>query len=172
MTCHTGAAGRTLGPELLQLNSDMTYLTTNRISNQMATLDHIGMLDGTPADLAAAPRLVDPFGTASLDERADAYMHTNCAGCHRSDAALRVKFDFRSGLSMPEREICNADAVGGRLGNPNARLLVPGQPDDSLMTIRMALRDANGMPLLGSDIVDAQGVQLLRDWVTSVQSCD
>lgn len=172
MTCHTGAAGRTLGPELLQLNSEMTYTATHRISNQMATLDHIGMLEGTPADLAAAPSLVDPFGTASLDERADAYMHTNCAGCHRSDAALRVKFDFRSGLSMPERDICNVDAVGGRLGNANARLLVPGQPDNSLMTVRMALRDANGMPLLGSDIVDAQGVQLLRDWVTSVQSCD
>ncbi|MEZ4460905.1 MAG: PQQ-dependent sugar dehydrogenase [bacterium] len=175
MTCHTAAAGRTLGPEVRQLNADFVYTQEsgpNRRSNQMATLGHIGVLENPPADLASAPRLVDPFNTADTAAAADAYMHTNCAGCHRSDAALRVKFDFRSGVAMADRGICNVDPVGSDLGVDGAKLLVPGQPDLSLMTLRAALRDANGMPPLGSDIHDAQGVSLLQDWITSVQSCD
>lgn len=43
LRCHTESAGRTLGLELGQLNGDFTYASTNRISNQLKTLDHLGL---------------------------------------------------------------------------------------------------------------------------------
>ena len=79
--CHTAAAGHTLGPELGQLNGDLVYGSTNRVANQLATLEHIQMLAaplGKPmADLVAYPK---PFGDAPVDARARAYLHANCAG--------------------------------------------------------------------------------------------
>src|SRR5262249_17727125 len=56
LECHTTAAGRSLGPEIAQLNRDFTYTQTNRISNQLATLDHIGLFD---APLPAPPAMLD-----------------------------------------------------------------------------------------------------------------
>lgn len=172
MTCHTQAAGRTLGPEVAQLNADFTYALTNRISNQMATLSHIGVLANPPASLDDAPRLVDPLGTAGINERANAYLHTNCAGCHRADAALRVDFDLRRDLPLTERGICNVDPVGSDLGIQDAKLMVPGQPEHSLMVLRASRRDANAMPPLGSSIHDAQGVAVLETWIRTVQTCE
>ena len=45
VSCHTDAAGRSLGLELGQLNGDFVYPSTNSISNQLKTLEHIGMFD-------------------------------------------------------------------------------------------------------------------------------
>ncbi|HWU87257.1 MAG TPA: PQQ-dependent sugar dehydrogenase, partial [Kofleriaceae bacterium] len=44
LQCHSRAAGGTLGLETAQLNREAVYPSTNRLSNQLATLDHIGML--------------------------------------------------------------------------------------------------------------------------------
>jgi hypothetical protein len=34
----------------------------------------------------------------------------------------------------------------------------------------MALRDANAMPPLGSNLVDAAGVALIRDWIDALDA--
>ncbi|MGH2900880.1 MAG: PQQ-dependent sugar dehydrogenase, partial [Solirubrobacteraceae bacterium] len=56
--CHSSAAGGTLGLDTAQLNRDVVYAATNRMANQLATLDHIGMFSAplaqSPSDL---PRL-------------------------------------------------------------------------------------------------------------------
>lgn len=44
MECHTSAAGFALGPETAQLNKEFTYPSTQRIANQLETLDHVMML--------------------------------------------------------------------------------------------------------------------------------
>ncbi len=76
--CHTAAAGGSLGPETLQLNSDVVYAATNRVSNQLRTLEHIGMLDKPlPAPADQLPALVAPDGSAPLDARARSYLHAS-----------------------------------------------------------------------------------------------
>ncbi len=77
LRCHTERAGRSLGLELGQLNRDLVYPTTNRISNQLATFEHIGLLvDSLPATL---PRIPPPDGADLLELRARAYLHSNCS---------------------------------------------------------------------------------------------
>ena len=54
LACHTAAAGRTLGLEVAQLNAPFNY-SGDKVANQLATLDHLGMFDapiGNPAQLA------------------------------------------------------------------------------------------------------------------------
>ena len=62
LSCHTAAAGRSLGLEIAQLNGPLLYPQTGRTANQIATLDAIGMFSpaiGTPPD--QLPALPDPL---------------------------------------------------------------------------------------------------------------
>jgi len=50
------------------------------------------------------------------------------------------------------------------------RYLPPGDPDDSrLMTLVSRRGNRLHMPPLGSQRVDAQGVQLLKEWIESLR---
>ena len=46
-----------------------------------------------------------------------------------------------------------------------ARLIAPGNAANSILINRVNRRDANAMPPLGSNQVDAAGVTLLTQWV-------
>ena len=171
LSCHTAIAGRTLGPENAQLDRDFVYASTNRLSNQLKTLGHIGVFDTAP-DADAVAALEDPMGQGDLAARARAYLHTNCAQCHRSGTALRPKFDLTAFTNpLIDDELCGADPIAGDLGVADAKRLVPGDPDHSLIWLRMQLRDANGMPPLGSVAVDTAGAELVRQWIESLGDC-
>lgn len=173
VACHSEAAGRALGPELGQLNGDFVYASTNRESNQLKTLEHIGMFDkplGKPVDqLIAYP---DPYGTAgSAEQRARAYLHSNCSNCHRPKGGGRGNMDLRFGTALSATATCNVDPEAGDIGVTGAKLLVPGDPTKSLLSVRTHAPAANRMPPLGTSIVDAPGVKVLDDWITSVTAC-
>ena len=167
LRCHNEGAGRTLGLELGQLDGDLVYPTTNRVANQLATLEHIGMLDKPlPPARTAIP---DPLGTAPLDTRARAWLHTNCAGCHRP--ASRGDLDLRFGTALKDTRTCNVDPQNGTLGVAGAKLLVPGAPEKSLLSLRPHAPVIGRMPPLASDVVDAKGTALIDEWIRSIASC-
>jgi uncharacterized repeat protein (TIGR03806 family) len=175
LQCHTEAASRALGPESLQLNNNILYPSTGRNGNQLATLDAINMLSPPLADDPAnLPALPDPFGTAPLDDRARAYLHSNCSGCHRPGTPMQSTMDLRYDTALNDTNACNADSItGGNLGIPNAKLIAPG-PDGanrSLIPVRMGLRDAYAMPPIGSLIADDAGVDLISEWINSLSGC-
>lgn len=172
LRCHTRAAGRTLGLELAQLNGDFVYASTNRIANQLSTLEHIGLFAaslGKPAaEIAALP---DPYGTAPLEQRARAYLHGNCSMCHRPDGgAARAPMDFRFTNSFADTKTCNVASGVEDIGVANAKVLVPGKPEQSLISVRMHATDGIRMPPLGTKIVDEKGTKLIDDWIRAA-SC-
>lgn len=170
--CHTEAAGRALGPEIGQLNGDFTYDGTNRIANQLKTLEHIGMFSaplGKPVDqLAVIP---PPDGTAPLEARARAYLHANCSNCHRPEGGGRGTMDLRFTTGLKETTACNGNAEAGDLGVAGAKLLVPGDPTKSLISLRPHAVGANRMPPLASSIVDTAGLAVVDDWIKSLATC-
>jgi uncharacterized repeat protein (TIGR03806 family) len=174
MECHTTVADFALGPETAQLNGDFTYPSTQRTANQLETLDHIMMfsspLPGPASGLADMP---DPADTgADLTARARAYLHTNCAQCHRPGGPVPSAMDLRYTTSLQDTNACDVFPQAGRLGNPNARLIHPGSAANSMVIIRTSRRDVHGMPPLGSNVVDAAGVALLSDWIDNLSSCN
>ena len=46
--------------------------------------------------------------------------------------------------------------------------LAPGDPENSVMYVRMGLRGDHQMPPLATEIVDSAGVDLVRRWVASL----
>jgi uncharacterized repeat protein (TIGR03806 family) len=174
LSCHTAAAGRSLGLETAQLNGSLTYSATGRTANQLITLSAIDAL--TPAytqDPASLPLLRDPYGTAgTLAERARAYLHTNCSQCHRPGGGTPSAMDLRATTPVSATGACDALPQSGDLGIVNARLIAPGDATRSLIVARAARRDANAMPPIASASVDQAGVALLTSWINGLASCN
>ena len=172
LSCHTAAAGGALGLEAAQLNHDFAYASTGRTANQLRTLDNIVMFASPLGDPALQPALADPAdASASLTARARAYLHTNCAHCHRPNGPTGASMDLRFGTALSSAAACDTPPQAGDLGIANARLIAPGAPDRSVLLARMNRRDAQAMPPLASNVVDAAGVAVIRDWIASLSGC-
>jgi uncharacterized repeat protein (TIGR03806 family) len=173
MRCHTPTAGFSLGAETAQLNAHLIYPTTNRTANQLTTLAGVGVfsapLPGPPASL---PALADPAdSSAPLESRARAWLHTNCSQCHRPSGPTPSNMDLRFSTPLAATNTCDLNPQAGSLGITDARLIAPGDASRSVVISRMSRRDAQGMPPLGSNQVDAAGVSLLTAWVNSLGGC-
>ena len=175
LECHTSVAGRSLGLETRQLNRNLVYSQTGRNANELFTLNHIATLTPTIPDPAAEPAMPDPADTtAPLVQRARAYLHTNCSQCHRAGGPTPSNIDLRytAALAIAETKTCNISPQSGDVGlGASARLIVPGNAGNSILVNRMNRRDANGMPRLGSNQVDATGVTLITQWINGMTGC-
>lgn len=184
MMCHTQASGRVLGIEQAQMDRTSYYPSTGRYANQLDTLQHLGML--TPAPAPADPadpadpsspahsvaRLPNPFDEGEpLEARARAYLHTNCAPCHRPDGADRARIDLRYSTDLPHTAACDIPPELDHLGLSDPRLIAHGDPDRSIIYRRASSRDAIGMPPIGSLQPDTRGAALLHAWISSLSSC-
>lgn len=172
--CHTSAAGDTLGPETIQMNRKQRYPSNgNAIGNQITSLDNIGWFSASPGAASSLPKLEDPHNTlATTDSRVRAYLHTNCSQCHRPGHIIQnVDMDFRSDTGWNDINICNLAPTAGNLGIQGAQRLLPGDAEGSVIYQRMVRRDSNGMPPLGSTVVDRQGSELLQQWINALQLC-
>lgn len=165
--CHKKAAGTTLGLETLQLNRDFAY-APGQSTNQLGTLSDIGYLD-RKLDPAAFPRLPELTGTAPAAERARAYLHANCAMCHREDGGTGAVMEFRFDRPFAAIKGCTPS---GFPGADNVKILSPGDPSRSSIYLRMTSRDLFPMPPLGSRKVDDLGTRVVADWIRSLTTCE
>ncbi len=173
MQCHTSAAGFSLGPETAQLNGHMIYPDTNRTANQLASLAAIGVFSAAlPAPPGSLPVLVDPTdATQTLDKRARAWLHTNCAQCHQPGGLTPSPMDLRYSTPLAATLVCNVAPQSGSLGIADARLIAPGNAARSVVIARANRRDSLGMPPLASSLVDTSGISLLTAWINSLSGC-
>jgi uncharacterized repeat protein (TIGR03806 family) len=173
MRCHTPTAGFSLGPEAAQFNYHYIYPSTNRASNQLTTLATIGAFSAAlPGPVASLPALADPADlSAPLGERARAWLHTNCAQCHRPGGPTPSNMDLRYATALAATNTCNVIPSAGGLGLTDPRLIAPGDATRSVLIARMSRRDAQGMPPLATTLVDTSGAALLTAWVNSLAAC-
>jgi uncharacterized repeat protein (TIGR03806 family) len=170
--CHTTAAGHTLGLELGQLNGDLLYASTNRISNQLRTLEHIGML-GAPLGKPVTQLVAFPAtnSTGPLEPRARAYLHANCAQCHRPTGPGGGGLDLRFGASLADTKACGTVPQRGELGVAGAKVITPGSTATSVLSLRPHSLGAARMPPIASSVVDSAGLSVLDDWIRGIAAC-
>jgi uncharacterized repeat protein (TIGR03806 family) len=172
LQCHSSAAGRTLGLEIGQLNGDFGY-PTGRTANQLVTLNGIDTLTPaltqTPAQLPVIP---DPFGGAAVGARARAYLHTNCANCHRPGGPAPTSLDFRFTTALNATNACDITPTLGSLGITDARIIAPGVPARSVALARVNRVGADAMPPISRHTIDTAGVQLLTGWISGLPNCN
>lgn len=170
MSCHTRAANYVLGLTELQMNREHDYGGT--VDNQLRTLEHIGLFANAisrPVD--QRNKLPDPNDTSlPLESRAKAYLHTNCSGCHVWGGGGNARMELEYSKPLDAMEVVSNFPQHDSFGIAQPLIVAPGQPDQSVMLKRLGRRGRGQMPPLVSNRVDEQGVELLRQWIASMQS--
>ncbi len=166
--CHTSSAGRTLGFETRQLNINHRFAQTGLMGHQIATYEAVGFV----GPVARLPAFAGRDDDAEVDAKARAYLHVNCASCHRAGGPTPVALDLRFDQSLGAMFACDYPAVA-RADIPlqSPRIMVPGEPDASMLHARMQRRDRWGMPSIGSARIDEVGAVLVADWIRSLGPC-
>lgn len=169
LDCHTEAAGRSLGTELAQLNRAIDY-ERGRF-DQVSTLAHVGLIAGQlPQPLPEFPALSNV--AASIETRARAYLHANCANCHRPGGKTGVSFDARFEVPLAAMQLCDVNPSKGNFGLLGAKLLKPADPTRSLLSVRMHTAIASArMPPTGRTRTDTVGTAIVDAWIASLGAC-
>lgn len=167
--CHTNAAKFALGPSTLQMNRDHDY--GGVLANQLATLEHIGLftkpLPQPPEKLPKLADFNDP--RVPVEERARSYLHSNCSHCHMKWGGGNAEFKLLSTLPLKDMGIVNVPPAHGNFGIPDAKLVVPGHPEKSILPLRMAKTGLGRMPHIGSRVVDEGAVRLVTEWIKGMK---
>ncbi len=164
-----------IGIKARHLNRDFPGVFGN--SNQIARLVRLGYLTGVPA-ANTIPANVDWRNEAlPLDRRARSYLDINCSHCHSPVGAARTTglwFDqgHEHGVdwNSPRRiGVCKQIVAGGHGGGGLPFDVAPGEPEKSILLYRVG-SDVPGtmMPEIGRSLVHAEGLALLRGWITQM----
>lgn len=124
-------------------------------------------LDRVPAGANTLP-LWEAHATGAAAPAARAYLEANCAHCHRpgasaSNSGLDLRWEQADAAAFGVRK---RPVAAGRGAGPHLYGVVPGKPDESIMTYRMASTEPGvAMPELGKDTVDEKGLAAVRRWI-------
>ena len=113
---------------------------------------------------------------STLEQSALGYLHANCAHCHNQARPPRAADALR--CFDPERPFSFALRIG-ELGHVDqtatyrtvrGNMIAPGDVEGSVVIMRVRSRDEWwGMPALGTETVDAEGVALLEQWISKMK---
>ncbi len=165
MVCHSRAAGFVLGVRTEQLNCPEDNLTPAR--NQLRRLEEEGLfgsrLTDAPDSLA---RLAAPDdAAANLDARARSYLDANCAHCHVGAGGGNALITLKHGTPLEETKLVGSRPLHADFNVPGAMLVAPGDPERSVLYLRVSRRGVGQMPPLATQLVDRQAARLLHDWI-------
>ncbi|MCA9083458.1 MAG: PQQ-dependent sugar dehydrogenase [Planctomycetaceae bacterium] len=181
LRCHNSWIGGPLAFTLPQLNRDASdgrssaALGSSSASNQLSQFVSMRLLDGTvPADPTRAddarlrPLVAANDSTASVSDRARSYLAVNCSHCHQNGAGGTATIDLRREIPVDEMKVVSAAPAQGSFQIANASIISSGMPARSVLLYRMACMGRGRMPHIGSEQVDVNGVELLREWIASM----
>jgi uncharacterized repeat protein (TIGR03806 family) len=167
-TCHNANTSGVLGLKARQMNRDFAY-PSGVTDNELRTWNHLGLFapELNEADFANLPTLA-PIGDTrrSLQDRARSYLDANCSQCHRPGGTVAY-FDARYDTPIEKQEIIDGPVLIDQ-GIDRPRIVSPHDIWRSIMFMRVNTTDDIKMPPLARETIDQRGVQLLRDWITSL----
>lgn len=169
-SCH--ATNHSSG-EILPIGLKARHLNrryAGRGANQLAGWQQRGWLRGLPN--AFVPRNADwNDPEADLDHLARSYLDSNCGHCHSPSGSadtsgLMLDMSTRSFRALG---LCKPPIAAGSGSGGHQYGIVPGAPDSSILVYRMETDDpANRMPEIGRSLAHAEGVGIIRRWISSL----
>jgi uncharacterized repeat protein (TIGR03806 family) len=160
-----------LGPKARHLNRPGPAGTGS--GDQLQALIDRGALAGAPPR-ASWPRGViasDP-ASGTVEQRARAWLDINCGACHNPRGGMARTSGLYLDIAQADPAqlgVCKAPVAAGRGSGGRRFAIVPGQPDASILVYRIESTEADvKMPELGRNLVDDQGVALIRQWIAEM----
>jgi uncharacterized repeat protein (TIGR03806 family) len=172
LTCHkSNNTAIPIGIKPQNLNIDYPYSSGN--ANQLQYWISQGILENNiPSNILTTVDYHDE--SQPLKIRLRSYLDINCSHCHQENShcdyrPLRLAFSetvqsVNMGVCVEPDEDIDPSLI---------KIIVPGNFNKSVMHFRLNSTDeSKRMPLLGRTLVDEEGVQLLKDYILSINDCD
>lgn len=148
-------------------------LQTRHLDRSQKLFDHalaLGTMTATNTNYDFA-KVVD-----TLNTKARAYLDINCSHCHNPDGPGNTSgLDLGMGVPMTTKlGLCKLPIAAGP-GTGNRQYDIdPGRAENSIFTYRMESTDpASMMPELGRSLVHLEGLELIQQWINSLEGqCD
>ncbi len=159
--CHNKYSGTVLGFNIPQLHRQDE-------ASQLHQFARVGLLTNEVPN-EQLQSMADPGDpSATLDARARAYLHVNCAHCHRMSAGGSVLSYMHFDLPMDKTNMLAAPSQGD-FGICNAWVVAPGDPFRSVLLYRLSKLGGGRMPRLGANEADNEGIGLITDWIAAMK---
>ena len=97
------------------------------------------------------------------------YLHANCAQCHVEAGGGNAQIDLEFTTALDKMRVLDVKPQHSLFGLPDAKLIVPGHPERSVLLHRISHRGEGHMPPLSTAIADEAGMQLLREWIRGLK---
>ncbi|MEM7784963.1 MAG: PQQ-dependent sugar dehydrogenase [Planctomycetota bacterium] len=166
MMCHIWRSGSINGFKPAQVNRRHE----GESINQLAKFEKMSLTKLELPRRKPAVSKNDLNGT--LEERALRYLDQNCGHCHRPGGGGSAAFNLLASVTDPDQRNLFIDASQGDFGIENAKVVDPGHPEKSVLLYRIAKNGSGRMPKFGNDLIDQEGIQLIRDWIASLDPVD
>ncbi|MEZ4371975.1 MAG: hypothetical protein R3B07_14170 [Polyangiaceae bacterium] len=161
LECHQNSHDYFLGLTAVQLS-------TVEAQSELQRFAAAGWLSGPPLAEFHAP------GT-SEQSAGLGYLHGNCGHCHRFEHAIGQKLGLSLGLRTTDADFSQtgfAVSAPGTLAKHTIGgttvIVVPGQPAQSQLWVRSGLRDLEGMPPVGTELVSQPGQDAIAQLIVSL----
>ncbi|NKB32395.1 MAG: hypothetical protein GKR91_04785 [Pseudomonadales bacterium] len=109
--------------------------------------------------------------SASIDERAQAYLNIHCGHCHNPNGAADTSALLLDGSHelLVNMGVCKTPVAAGGGAGDMLYSIVPGNPDRSILLYRME-SDAPDemMPELGRSLIHQEGIDLIQRWIAEM----
>ncbi|MEN9322570.1 MAG: hypothetical protein RL699_350 [Bacteroidota bacterium] len=160
-------------PQNLNYNLAYTTGTTNQLSKWVSA----GYLENNLPDNSSITSTIDYTNlNQSLNLRVRSYFDINCAHCHRDGGTadfpgLRLRFEFNQTTSISNMGACMSPYhfMPGYTG----QLVIPGNASGSGLYGRLSTNDPNfRMPFVGRSILHQEAIDLVGQWINSLQGCE
>lgn len=171
LRCHNPWAGNAIGFGLEQLNRPITLSGGDSTgAGQVAYLEHQGYIRVTqrPNPMPQLPNIWSNL--APGPELGRAWLHANCAHCHRFGAGGSVATFLNHEVDDLGTRTVDERPVRGGFGLDAARVVAHGEPSRSSLFYRISTEGQGHMPHIGSRLVDDVGVRLVAAWIRQLKA--
>jgi uncharacterized repeat protein (TIGR03806 family) len=167
MQCHNSASTGVLGLRTWQVHQTQSQQPPFEMLPQIQTWNAWGLFDRqlSAAEISQLPRA--DSNSSDLETRARSYLDANCASCHRPGGAQAL-FDARFSTPIEQQGLIDGPLTNSQ-GMPDAKVIHPGNPDLSMIFLRMMSEGSDQMPPLGRHLLDPEGINLIYNWIESLR---
>lgn len=160
-----------IGPKVRHLNKEFVY--PDGTANQLVRWQEVGYLRSLGQTTKELPSIANwADRQALIDDRALAYMEINCGICHGEYGPAYISgLYLHTETTDPDHlGICKSPVSAGSGSGGHKYDIVPGRPDKSILVYRMeTLNPGEMMPELGRTMVHVEGVELIKEWIASLE---
>jgi len=175
--CHATNFDETIYPiGIKPYHLNNTYYYADGPKNQWQKWQDVGYLN--PINVSLDDPTVDyRVPTENLHKRVRSFLDINCAHCHRVDTEaelLPLKFSYHLTASNNGLGICDDRILPApNPGFSGQHYILPNQPELSLIYHKININTPGLlMPPVGRSIINQEAVNLLQEWILSLEDCE